>query len=101
MIHPKKNVCACARVLVCSSNLGFSGENTNLGFSVGYVLCATYVCTWYQPADHSMVPARYVRTIEGYVHPPPKKKHLVAASASLPIAGSALPLVGRATPLLW
>ena len=32
-----------ARVPVCSSNLGFSVENTNLGFSVGYVLCASYV----------------------------------------------------------
>ena len=31
-----------ARVPVCSSNLGFSVENTNLGFSVGYVLCASY-----------------------------------------------------------
>ena len=36
-------------------------ENTNLGFSVGYVLCASYVCTWYQPADHSMVPGTYVQ----------------------------------------
>ena len=42
---PKKK---SARVRVCS---------TNLGFSVGYVLCTTYVrtwyqhvCTWYQPA---------------------------------------------------
>ena len=40
----QKKVCACARVHVCS---------TNLGFSVGYVLCASYVCTWYQPADHT------------------------------------------------
>ena len=32
-----------ARVPVCSSNLGFSVENTNIGFSVGYVLCASYV----------------------------------------------------------
>ena len=38
---------------MCSTNLGFSVENTNLGFSVGYVLCASYVCTWYQPADHT------------------------------------------------
>ena len=46
---------------MCSTNLGFSGENTNLGFSVGYVLCASYVCTWYQPVDHSMVSGtRYV-----------------------------------------
>ena len=29
---------------VCSTNLGFSGENTNLGVSVGYVLCTRYVC---------------------------------------------------------
>ena len=28
---------ACARA-VCSSKLGFSVENTNLGFSVGYVI---------------------------------------------------------------
>ena len=25
--------------------------STNHGFSVGYVLCTTYVCTWYQPAE--------------------------------------------------
>ena len=37
-------MCVC----VCSTNIGFSGENTNLGFSVWYVLCASYVCTWYQ-----------------------------------------------------
>ena len=38
---PRKSlrVCACARVRVCSCNLGFS---------VGYVLCTTYVRTWYQ-----------------------------------------------------
>ena len=35
--------------------------STNLRFSVGYVLCTRYVCTWYQPAEitscekHSMV----------------------------------------------
>ena len=46
---------------MCSTNLGFSVENTNLGFSVGYVLCASYVCTCYQPADHSMVPGTYVQ----------------------------------------
>ena len=46
----KKSLCACARA-VCSSNIGFSVENTNLGFSVGCVLCASYVCTWYQPAN--------------------------------------------------
>ena len=46
----KKSVRLCG----CSTNLGFSVENTNLGFSVGYVLCASYVCTWYQPADHSI-----------------------------------------------
>ena len=46
--------------------------STNFGFSVGYVLCTTYI-----------------------------RMYLVPASASLPIAGSALPLVGRATPLLW
>ena len=34
-------VCPCA---VCSTYLGFSGDNTNLGFSVGYVLCTRYVC---------------------------------------------------------
>ena len=50
-----------ARVPVCSNKLGFSVENTHLGFSVGYVLCASYVCTWYQPADHSMVPGTYVQ----------------------------------------
>ena len=32
---PPKNLCVCS---------------TNLGFSVGYVLCTRYVCTWYQPA---------------------------------------------------
>ena len=32
----KKSLRACARA-VCSSNLGFSVENTNLGFSVGSV----------------------------------------------------------------
>ena len=32
-----------ARVPVCSSNLGFSVKTTNLGFSVGYVFCASYV----------------------------------------------------------
>ena len=53
-----------ARVPVCSTNIGFSVENTNLGFSVGYVLCASYVCTWYQPTDHSMVPGTYVK---GYI----------------------------------
>ena len=37
-----------ARVPVCSTNIVFSVENTNLVFSVGYVLCASYVCTWYQ-----------------------------------------------------
>ena len=53
----KKSVRVCG----CSTNLGFSVENTNLGVSVGYVLCASYVCTWYQPADHSMVPGTYVQ----------------------------------------
>ena len=43
-IQEKKNVRLCG----CSTNLGFSVENTNLGFSVWYVLCASYVCTWYQ-----------------------------------------------------
>ena len=32
-----------ARVPVFSTNIGFSVENTNLGFSAGYVLCASYV----------------------------------------------------------
>ena len=53
----KKSVRLCG----CSTNLGFCVENTNLGFSVGYVLCASYVGTWYQPADHSMVPGTYVQ----------------------------------------
>ena len=65
----KKSVRLCG----CSTNLGFSVENTNLGdlgfsventnlsFSMGYVLCASYVCTWYQPADRSMVPGTYVQ----------------------------------------
>ena len=59
MLHPRKIIRVCG----CSTNLGFSVENTNLGFSVGYViLCASYVCTWYQPADHSsMVPSTYVQ----------------------------------------
>ena len=56
-IQEKKSVRLCG----CSTNLGFSVENTNLGFSVGYVLCASYVCSWYQPADHSMVPGTYVQ----------------------------------------
>ena len=90
----KKSVRLCG----CSTNLGFSVENANLGFSVGYVLCASYVCTWYQPADHSMVPGTYVQ----YRATSKKKKtHLVPASASLPFAGSALPPLRRATPLLW
>ena len=104
---------------MCSSNLGFTVDTTNLGFSVGYVLFSTFVpgisrqttvwyqvrtyniglhptsqkkvyararklfvrvifvllrktliyvrtsyqhvCTWYQPADHSMVPGTYVQ----------------------------------------
>ena len=60
----KKGLC------VCSTNLCFSGENTNLGFSVGYVLCPSYVCTWYQPVRMYLVSAgrpqygsMYVRTI--------------------------------------
>ena len=53
----KKHVRLCG----CSTNLGFSLENTSIGFSVGYVLCASYVCTWYLPADHSMVPGTYVQ----------------------------------------
>ena len=36
-----------------TNNLGFSVEKTNLGFSVGDVLCTGYVCTWYQPSLHS------------------------------------------------
>ena len=67
----KKSVRVCG----CSANLGFSVENTNLGFSV-----------WYQRAPG---------TTEK------KKERMVPASASLPTAGSALPPVGRATPLLW
>ena len=45
---------------VCSTNLGV-GYATDVGFSLGYVLCTIYVCTWYQPAEitscekHSMV----------------------------------------------
>ena len=35
---------------VCSTNLGFSVEKNCLGFSVGYVLCTTCECTWYQRA---------------------------------------------------
>ena len=57
---------------MCSTNLGFSVKKECLGFSVGYVLCTTYI-----------------------------RMYLVPASASLPIAGSALPPGGRATPLLW
>ena len=72
---PKKKICT---LCVCSTNLGFSGEkklcacSTNLGFSGGsancycccrmYVLCTTYVCTWYQPATqiHTyMIPRTY------------------------------------------
>ena len=64
----KKSVrlCGCSTNLGFSventnlGNLGFSVENTNLSFSMGYVLCASYVCTWYQPADRSMVPGTYV-----------------------------------------
>ena len=57
---------------VCSTNLGFSVENTNLGISVGYELCASYVCTWYQPADHSMVPGTCVQY---RATSPPRKKN--------------------------
>ena len=73
---PKKKiarvrVCACARVRVCSTNLGFSGETlilvlvgkTLILFLVWgtYYVPATYVPgTCYQPADHSMVPGTYV-----------------------------------------
>ena len=64
---------------VCSTNLGFSVENTNLGFSVGYVLCASYVCTWYQPADHSMVPGTYVQ-YKATSKIPPKKFTRVRAN---------------------
>ena len=64
----KKSVRLCG----CSTNIGFSVENTNIGFSVGYVLCASYVCTWYQPADHSMVPGTYVQCRA--TPPPPNKK---------------------------
>ena len=46
LIHPKKYICRC----VCSTNIGFSVEKKCLGLSVGYVLCTTYVCTWYQQA---------------------------------------------------
>ena len=45
--------CYTKKKFVCSTNLGFSGEKTNLGFSVGDVLCTRYVCTWYQPSLHS------------------------------------------------
>ena len=41
---------------------------------VGYVLCASYVCTWYQPADHSMVPGTYVQY---RATSPPQKKNKV------------------------
>ena len=38
----KKTDRLCGCVCGCSANLGFSVENTNnLGFSVGYVLCAS------------------------------------------------------------
>ena len=37
----KKTVRLCG----CSTNLSFSVENTNISFSVGYVLCVSYVCT--------------------------------------------------------
>ena len=66
MIHPKKKVCVCS---------------TNLGFSVGYVLCTIYVCTWYQPAEitscekHSIVVYTYLASCEKhsmvvYIHEP-------------------------------
>ena len=60
---PKKSAC------VCSTNLGFSGENTNLGFSVGYVLCTIYeyVCTWYQPAE---VTSCEKHRVVVYIHEP-------------------------------
>ena len=69
---------ACARA-VFSSNIGFSVENTNLGLSVGYVLCASYVCTWYQPADRSMVPGTYVQ-YRATSKIPPKKFTRVRAN---------------------
>ena len=45
--------CYTKKKFVCSTNLGFSGEKTDLGFSVGDVLCTRYVCTWHQPSLHS------------------------------------------------
>ena len=59
-IPPKKSViCAC---VVCSTNLGFSGEKNctyvpgisrlpRYVYDTRYVFCTRYVCTWYQPAD--------------------------------------------------
>ena len=40
----KKSVCACVRLILVLVWKKY------LGFSVGYVLCTTYVCTWYQRA---------------------------------------------------
>ena len=75
---------------MCSTNLRFSGENTNVGFSVGYVLCARYVCTWYQLADHSMVPGTYVQYRA--TSPPQKNAAVLAADAD------AVVLVATMTP---
>ena len=60
-------VCPCA---VCSTYLGFSGDNTNLGFSVGYVLCTRCVCTWYHVRSIACInlpmgPERGRSTIDG------------------------------------
>ena len=59
----EQKICAAIKVCTYLTNLGFSVEQKNLygnkslhgnknclGFSVGFVLCTGYVCTWYQRA---------------------------------------------------
>ena len=84
---PKTNLSMC----VCLTNLGFSVENTNLGFSVGYVLCASYVCTWYQPADRSTVPGTYVQY----------RATRTWASSAPPWVTNEVPFSSRCTTIQW
>ena len=55
----------CSSVGRCrsiSNTVGRAGAQVNQHQPLLHaILCASYVCTWYQPADHSMVPGTYVR----------------------------------------
>ena len=58
MPHPKKKivcVCACVRLILVLVWKKLCVCSTNLGFSVGYVLCTRYVCT-------TLYDTRYVDT---------------------------------------